>query len=127
VGGRDLLRETLLARGARVDYAECYRRTRLAVDMTALVHAWTAGDVDAVVVTSTEGLRNLWDMLDANGRSLLAKTPIFVPHPRIAEAARKLGLPGVMVTGAGDDATMRSLFAYFPADSRRGPHVAKER
>ena len=113
VGGRDLLRQTLVARGATVDYAECYRRTRPAADMTPLARAWHAGEIDAVVITSSEGLRNLWDMLDAKGRACLAGTPIFVPHPRIAEAALELQLPRVTVTGAGDDATVQSVSAYF--------------
>jgi uroporphyrinogen-III synthase len=113
VGGRDLLGQTLVARGATVDYAECYRRMRPATDMTALARAWHAGELDAVVITSSEGLRNLWDMLDASGRVLLAETPIFVPHPRIAEAAHELRLTHVTVTGAGDDATVQSLCAYF--------------
>jgi uroporphyrinogen-III synthase len=115
VGGRDLLRQTLVSRGATVDYAECYRRTRPMVDVSALVSAWNAGQVHAAVVTSGEGLRNLWDMLDAKGRASLAATPLFVPHPRIAEAARELELTHVVVTGAGDDATARSLCAYFSA------------
>ena len=113
VGGRDLLRQTLISRGATVDYAECYRRTRPDVDATAVVNAWTAGEVHAVVVTSGEGLRNLWEMLDAKGRASLHETPLFVPHRRIADTARELELTQVVVTGAGDDATVRSLCAYF--------------
>jgi uroporphyrinogen-III synthase len=113
-GGRELLRQTLVARGATVDYAECYRRTRPAdAELTALARAWHAGEIDAAVITSSEGLRNLWDMLDAKGRVSLVRTPIFVPHPRIAQAARELQLTRVTVTGAGDDAMVQSLSAFF--------------
>ena len=103
-GGRELLGETLRARGAAVEYAECYRRVRPELDPAPLLEAWAGSGLDAVTVTSSEGLRNLAEMV---GRSRAAsgcsRTPLFVPHPRIAEAARGLGVRTVIVTGPGDE------------------------
>jgi uroporphyrinogen-III synthase len=112
-GGRELLRETLLGRGATVDYAECYRRVRPQADVASLLHAWSAGAVDAVVVTSSEGLRNFHDMLGESGRERLSGTPLFVPHPRIAASARELDLTHAIVTGPGDEGIAASLVEYF--------------
>ena len=113
VGGRELLRETLEARGARVEYAECYQRMRSDADVGALLSAWGRGEVDALVATSSEGLKNVYEMLGAAGRDRLARTPLFVPHPRIAATARELGLTEIVVTASGDEGLAESLSAHF--------------
>jgi uroporphyrinogen-III synthase len=113
VGGRELLRETLEARGARVEYAECYRRVRSDADVGALLAAWDRGEVDALVATSSEGLRNVCEMLGAAGRDRLARTPLFVAHPRIAATARDLGLTEIVVTASGDEGIVAGLEKYF--------------
>jgi uroporphyrinogen-III synthase len=114
-GGREALAETLRARGATVEYAECYRRVRPELDAAPLLEAWARKGVDAVTVTSSEGLRNFADMIGPAGRERLPSTPLFVPHPRIAEAAHELGVRKVIVTGPGDDGMLTGLAAYFAA------------
>ena len=114
-GGRELLGDTLRARGAEVAYAECYRRGRPPADAAALLRDWARGGVDAVTVTSGEGLRNLFDMLGKLGQQWLRKTPLFAPHPRIAEAARELGIATVVATGPGDEGLFAALRDYFSA------------
>jgi uroporphyrinogen-III synthase len=111
--GREVLRDTLIERGAIVDYAECYRRVRPETGTETLLHAWRAGEIAAIVVTSSEGLRNLHDLLGATGRQHLAMTPLFVPHPRIAATANKLGLRNVVITPSGDRAIAASLAEHF--------------
>jgi uroporphyrinogen-III synthase len=113
VGGRELLRETLESRGARVEYAECYRRERPSADPQALLEDLRGGRAHAFVCTSSEGVANLHTMLGAEGEPLLRATPIFVPHPRIATAAAKLGLGQVFVTDRGDEGIARALEAHF--------------
>src|SRR4051812_29634579 len=46
VGGRDLLGEALVARGAHVEYAECYRRVLPRADPSPLVAAWEGGEIN---------------------------------------------------------------------------------
>lgn len=112
-GGRELIRETLEARGAFVEYAECYRRARPVADAGELVSAWDGPGIAGFVATSGEGLRNLCAMLGSSGHERLARTPVFVSHPRIAEAARALGLRIVVVTGASDGEIADALARYF--------------
>ena len=114
-GGRELLGETLAARGASVEYAECYRRVRPSTDPAPLLAAWARGEVDAVTVTSSEGLHNLFEMVGATGRARVLATPLFAPHPRIAETARGLEVQAVVVTGPGDGGLLEGLVAYFSA------------
>jgi len=112
-GGRELLGDTLIARGATVQYAECYRRSKPDVDTGPLLKAWARNELHAVVVTSSEGMRNLFDMVGKLGQSWLQKTPVFVPHPRIADAARALGLAQVHLTEAGDEGVLAGLRRHF--------------
>ena len=112
-GGRPVLGNALVARGASVDYAECYRRSRPALDAAPLVERWRRGEVDAVTVSSAEGFDNLLVMTGAQGGQLLARTPLFVPHPRIASHVRFRGQTEVVVAGPGDDELVERLVAYF--------------
>ena len=114
-GGRELLGATLRQRGAQVEYAECYRRVKPELDVAPLLEIWARHGIDAVTATSSEGLRNLAEMIGAAGRERLADTPLFVPHPRIAEAAHELGVRRVIVTGPGDDGMLTGLAAHFGA------------
>jgi uroporphyrinogen-III synthase len=112
-GGRELLGDTLIARGARIEYLSCYRRGKPQTDPAPLLKLWEQGRLDAVTLTSSEGLRNFFDMVGRLGQAWLRKTPAFVPHARIAEQARVLGLFNVIPTGPGDDGLMAGLVQYF--------------
>ena len=114
-GGREHLGDALSARGAAVEYAECYRRVKPALDPAPLLQAWSGGGIHAVTATSSEGLRNFAEMIGAPGRERLQSTPVFVPHPRIAEAARALEIRAVIVTGPGDEGVLEGLNAFFSA------------
>lgn len=105
-GGRALLGDTLAQRGARVEYAACYRRKC----PKSSVQTWKTGEIDAVTVSSAEGLANLFAMLDT---AFLQATPLFVPHPRIADEARARAVREVLVAGPSDDDMLHRLVAYF--------------
>ena len=112
-GGRELLGDTLIARGAALEYAECYRRGRPRADAAPLLEAWARNELQAITVTSSEGLHNFFDLVGSRGESWLRKTPLFVPHPRIGETARGLGLTAVVVTAQGDEGLVQGLMQWF--------------
>ena len=107
-GGRELLAESLTARGGEVEYLECYRRVVPRADPAPLLSKWD--EVDAVTVSSSEAVDNLVGLLGA-GR--LAGKPLFANHPRVAERAREAGIAEVIVAGPGDEETGEALVAYF--------------
>lgn len=111
-GGRELLADTLRERGALVEAVAVYTRSGPPQPVAPLLARWQAGRLDAMVVSSSEGLRYLPPLLDAAGRRALAATPVFVPHPRIAETAAALGLNHLVVTGSGDEAILAALLAH---------------
>jgi uroporphyrinogen-III synthase len=111
-GGRELLADTLRERGAEVDCITCYRRAGPSQGVAPLLAVWQAGALDALTVSSSEGLRYLHDLLDEAGRRYLQQTPVFVPHPRIAENATALGLQRVIQTGPADAGIIAGLRAY---------------
>ncbi len=111
-GGRELLRDTLLARGATVETVPCYRRALPTIDLAPLMQAWARGTVAAVIVTSSEGLRNLCTMIGAAGVTYLRDTLIAVPHPRIAAAARDMGLQHVAESASGDEALLQTVVRH---------------
>ena len=111
-GGRDLLGDTLTARGARVEYLTCYHRGGPADDPSPLVERARAGRLDALTLTSSEGVAHL---LALPGAEVLKAVPVFVPHPRIADAAGRGGFARVVLTGPGDAGLIDGLLAHFAA------------
>jgi uroporphyrinogen-III synthase len=107
-GGRELLGDTLKARGATVEYVACYRRSKPQQD----AQTWLGAKPDAITVTSSEALGYLWQILDENARKDLRITPLFVPHARIAELALQQGWQQVQLTASGDDGLLSALVAW---------------
>lgn len=106
--GRELLGDTLKARGAEVEYVACYQRSKPQQGVGALLQA----KPDAITVSSSEALGYLWDMLDASAQAQFAHIPVFVPHARIAEKARQQGWRKIIETTGGDDGVLSGLVAW---------------
>lgn len=113
-GGRELLAAALRERGARVEYAECYRRTRPAVDAAALRRLWTGAQVQVAIAASPDALRNLVAAVGPAGRGALLATPLIVVSPRLAEIARELGFAGPiqLARDAGDASLVEAVGAW---------------
>jgi uroporphyrinogen-III synthase len=119
VGGRELLAQALRARGAEVEYAECYRRAKPADAPAAVLGRLREGTLHAITATSGEGLANLLDLLgDAASRAL--SVPVFAMHARIGERARDLGFAQVVVTQSGDEGLLRGMMMFFSGPAASG-------
>jgi uroporphyrinogen-III synthase len=114
-GGRELIANTLRARGAQVDYAECYRRACPVTDPAPLREALAARRIQAVTVFSSETLDNLL-RLGGSAADSLRSLPLFVPHHRIAEHANTLQFILPIATAPGESGVVAGLVEYFHHD-----------
>jgi uroporphyrinogen-III synthase len=106
--GRELLGDNLKERGATVEYAACYQRAKPQHDAASLL----AQHPHLFIVTSSEAVASLYDMLDAAQRKVVLALPLFVQHERFAQAAQKLGWQKVVTTESGDDGLLAGLLAF---------------
>ena len=112
-GGRELLGDSLAARGAHVERVACYRRSPPRQDPAPLLAALTRRELHAVTSSSSAGLSFLFGVLGNAGARNLGALPLFVSHPRIAEEARRLGAAKIVLAGPGDGEMIDALVAYF--------------
>lgn len=107
VGGRELIAETLKARGAAVYFAESYQRINPQSHAQLLHDYWQRGELNAVIVTSSEAMRNLLQM--AEHSLWIRHITLCVNHTRIAELPLQLGLRVLVAQAPGDDAMIECL------------------
>ena len=108
-GGREQLKQTLEARGARVLYAQCYRRVRPQSDPAALLQAWDRGEVHAVSALSGETLENFVALLGPAGAGRLASAVLVVPHEAIAAHRDARRFARVLVSAHGHEGLANAL------------------
>ena len=94
-GGREWLAERLAEQGASVDYLELYRRRLPSYPADALVRAIEVERLNGLVVSSGQGLEHLQQLAGADWPRL-ARLPLFVPSPRVADQARAGGAQHVV-------------------------------
>ncbi|WP_449545764.1 uroporphyrinogen-III synthase [Lelliottia amnigena] len=110
-GGRELLGETLTARGAEVIFCECYQRCAKYYDGAEEAMRWHLRGVDTLVVTSGEMLQQLWSLIPQWYReNWLLRCRLLVVSERLANLARELGWQDIRIAyNADNDALLRAL------------------
>ena len=107
--GRNWLAQALRQQGASVHFVEAYRRTLPVLDATGqalLAHALAAPQAVCWLFSSSEAVGHLPALApQANWRSARA----LATHPRIAEAARALGMADVQVIAPSPEAVLAAL------------------
>ena len=113
-GGRKVLADTLTARGACVSHAQVYRRGLPAVDPSLLLRHWRRGDIDVILVTSNESLRNLFAIVGELGQQCLYNTPLLVVSARACQLAQELGVnqAPLVAREASDEALVETLLKW---------------
>ena len=109
IGGRELLAETLIERGAKVAFAECYQRINPQNNCLPLHKLWLNQQCHAIVVTSSEAMRHLLNMTNHGRDDWLRNIKICVNHARIVEEARMVGLEVNIASEPGDVAMLKCL------------------
>ena len=115
--GREMLAERLRERGVSVDYLPLYRRFLPDYPASALPRRVSEERLNGLVVSSGQGFAHL-QQLAGDSWAKLARLPLFVPSPRVAELARSAGaLTVVDCRGANAAALLAALRAHpAPAD-----------
>jgi uroporphyrinogen-III synthase len=112
--GRELMAEGFAAAGAQVTAIAAYRRAvpALTPPFARQLRALLEGANDWII-TSSEALRGLVERVreldPVAGVAKLQQQHLIVPHARIAETARSLGLARVTLTGPGDAGVLAAL------------------
>lgn len=88
-GGREFLAERLRGQGVQVDYLPLYRRRAPDYPAGELLARVRAERLNGLVVSSGQGLQNLYQLAAAGGPD----RPVAAVRtsPRVAEMARELG------------------------------------
>lgn len=110
-GGLELLGGSLRERGAEVEYAECYERVKPQTDTATLFQIWDEGCTMPIVVTSNEGLQNLYSMIDSAHQPALLSSPLIVVSQRAVALAKELGFKQapVVAKSASNDAIISAI------------------
>ncbi|WP_257785868.1 uroporphyrinogen-III synthase [Jeongeupia sp. USM3] len=111
-GGREILPDALVQRGAALTVVAAYRRTAPDLDDAGLARLLDAG-VDAVLVSSSEAAAKLYALAGGAARERLQSLLYFAPHPRIVAALHEHGATRVVHCAGGDAATLASLCHHF--------------
>jgi len=97
-GGRELIYDTLSARGAVVTYKEVYRRVDLPFDALSCVNQWQQAQIDSLVITSSHQLAFFMSQLDTASAVWACQLTLIVPSDRIAHDARMMGFQRIVVS-----------------------------
>lgn len=111
-GGRELLAQTLIARGAQVDIVSAYRRLPPQLDAATLARLLDAG-CDGIIVSSSEAAAYLFTQSGAALVQRLQSMQYFTPHPRIAAVLAHHGASRHVLTEAGDQGIVNTLCRHF--------------
>ncbi|WP_434775239.1 uroporphyrinogen-III synthase [Pseudomonas oryzihabitans] len=113
-GGRDLLVETLGARGARVEVLELYRRQCPQYPAGQVLETLAAERLNAIMVSSGQGFAHLQACAGADW-PVVRCYPLLVPSARVAELARASGCRRVIeCQGASAGALIATLAHHYP-------------
>ena len=109
-GGREVLRDRLLTRGARVEYLEVYRREKPDISQADMENFWHDERPDAVIITSLAGLDNLVELTPPPESERLYETAMVVMSERIRQYALEAGFSRVAVaTDNSDEGLIEAL------------------
>lgn len=117
-GGRELLGDTLAGRGARVAYAEVYRRVLASHPPGRFAALCDDPGLDLATATSNQVLQSLYALAGEDGRARLLKLPLLVISQRAIGLARQLGFHAglYLAEGADDAAMLRAIRTWRSAD-----------
>lgn len=111
IGGREVLEQTLIAKGATVESVELYQREMPVYAPNALDQVLIEHDINIIMITSGQALENLWQL--AVDKTRIVNTAVMVPSERVADQARALGFKNVLCANGADDQAMLACLQHY--------------
>lgn len=99
--------------GREVHEAVCYSSSPAAPDPEPVLGLLRAGRLHGVLAGSSSTLRALRDALGPDALPLLDRLVVFVPHQRVADAAKAMGWSVAEVAGPGDARLVSGMQSFF--------------
>ncbi|MGF1911653.1 uroporphyrinogen-III synthase [Vibrio kasasachensis] len=110
-GGRELIYDALVERGAQVQYCEVYKRKNLAFRSEIAVPFWQDSQINQLIITSSGQLNFFIEQIAPQYRDWVFKLALFVPSERIAIEARRVGFHTVVNTGSASNKDLLAALA----------------
>ncbi|MDB6097151.1 MAG: hypothetical protein JWM09_1429 [Francisellaceae bacterium] len=100
--GREVIRDTLVERGARVEYITSYKRILPPPPPPNLVN-WVSLKADVIITTSYESIGNVLKLFKDIEKPKILSIPILVVGQRNTKQAESLGFTTIIEASAADD------------------------
>jgi uroporphyrinogen-III synthase len=110
--GRELIKQTLTARGATVRYVQSYKRLPLPLDGALLCQQWQLAGIRCIVATSNEILQQMFTLVPPEHQYWLQQCDWILVSPRMQESAVALGIAAeriMLADNANDSALLAAI------------------
>ncbi|MDI9819564.1 MULTISPECIES: uroporphyrinogen-III synthase [unclassified Legionella] len=97
-GGRTLIADTLIGRGANLIPVDVYKRNPPDLDRQQVQTLWHENAVDIILFTSQQAMANIFILFGKEAQSWLCDKPCLVISERLAKAAAQLGIKTIIVS-----------------------------
>ena len=114
-GGRTLLADELMRRGAKLQKCVVYRRELPNGDMSPLIPDWQQQNLSVVICTSYDSLNNLATLVPSSYKDWLFHLQCIVMSKRARGLAQQLGFrkPAITTAQASNKAILQTLIAWY--------------
>jgi uroporphyrinogen-III synthase len=97
-GGRKVIEEYLLLKGAKIIILQVYKRVAPSISTELINTLWREDKVDIILLTSEQSIHNLFNMFNKEGQTWLQNKPCLVISERLAQSAAALGFKNIMIS-----------------------------
>ncbi|MBL7480640.1 uroporphyrinogen-III synthase [Legionella bononiensis] len=110
-GGRPLIEQTLIEKGANLCSLAVYKRVMPEVHHQLINSLWREDLVDIILLTSEQSMHNLFKMFCKEAHDWLKNKPAIVLSERLANSAALSGITKIIISHP--DRMMSTLFDYY--------------
>lgn len=110
-GGRTLIEESLINRGANVKALTVYKRVIPKISHQFINSLWQDDLVDIILLTSEQSIHNLFKIFSKEAHCWLKEKPCLVISERLGNSASLFGIKKIIISRP--DWMMNTLFDYY--------------